>query len=454
RSRNERNRPNFRAESIEVKRSEETPPPPKVSIEAPPVKQILEKTPEPAKKSPRSDTHFCHVYLSKLDISVDLTHPQIYNQCMSLCEIEENPMSDNNSKHAHLKEFEESRLKLSNTTLNASLFPILKDTVLQRAMLLYRKRGEVTQTKQLPFSSLSGSELESAPSCNHGKAEMCLSLSEQKPETLPTTTDEAVQIYPPSAQEIPIESTVAEIVAEEPNLDQIKVEEPVSVEMMVEEPILAEEMGEQPISFEMAVEEPVLTQTMVQETVPAQLLDDELVPSQMMVDEPVPAQMVFEEPIPAQMMVEEPVSTPMMVEEPVSTPMMVEEPVSSPMMVEEPVPAHMMVEEPVPAHMLVEETGSSQQVVGDSVPTTDYEESEEPIAFHREVVNLVAVEDAITISSDSEGDGGAAAEHIKSVHGPRYDELGYTNEVCEGLTPESNECRSVNLRIHSSESTH
>ncbi|KAI3956315.1 hypothetical protein MKX01_004939 [Papaver californicum] len=96
RSRNERNRPNFRAESIEVKRSDETPPPPKVPIEAPSVKHVAEKTPKPAKTSRRSDTHFCHAYLSKLDISVDLTYPQLYKQCVSLFEIEGNSTKTTN----------------------------------------------------------------------------------------------------------------------------------------------------------------------------------------------------------------------------------------------------------------------------------------------------------------------------------------------------------------------
>ncbi|KAI3903913.1 hypothetical protein MKW92_047356 [Papaver armeniacum] len=497
RSRNERNRPNFRAESIEVKRSDETPPPPpKTPIEAPSVKPVLEKTPEPAKTSRRSDTHFCHVYLSKLDISVDLTHPQLYKQCASLFEIEGNSMSDYGTKHAHLKEYEESRLKMSNTTLSASLFPVLKDTLLQRAMLLYRNRDEETQTKLL-LSSLPGSESESAPSCNHDNAEIYPALSGQKPETLSTTSDETVQINSLSAQEIAKDHTSAESVAEEISSAQMTIEgsvpaemmigEPILAETMVEEPILAEVMAEQPISSEMAVEEPVLTQMMVEEPVPAKLLDEEPVPTQMMVDEPVPAQMMVEEPIHAQMMVDEPV--------PAHT------------VVEEPIPAKLLDEEPVSAQMLVEESGPSPQMVDDSIPVADYEEigkpdlnndqkitevldqipdvGEEPVldsdqekahnpvpnfyqkehdpnAYHHEVVDLVGEEDAIVILSDSEGDGGTAgtdAEHSKSANsGSRYDtSLGYThNEVCEeALTPESIECRSVNLsRIHSSKSTH
>ncbi|KAI3886821.1 hypothetical protein MKW98_017173 [Papaver atlanticum] len=526
RSRNERNRPNFRAESIEVKRSDETPPPPpKAPMEAPSVKPVLEKTPEPAKTSRRSDTHFCHVYLSKLDISVDLTHPQLYKQCASLFEIEGNSMSDYGSKHAHLKEFEESRLKMSNTTLSASLFPVLKDTLLQRAMLLYRKRDEETQTK-LPLSSLPGSEPESDLCCNDDKAEIYPALSGQKPETSPTIFDETVQKNPPSDQEIAKEPTPAETVAEEISSAQMRIEgsipaemmirESVPVEMMVEEPILSEVMAEQPISFEMAVEEPVLTQMMIEEPVPTKLLDEEPVPTQMMVDEPVPAQTMVEEPIPAQMMVDEPVPAHTVVEEPTPAHTMAEEPIPAQMMVEEPIPAQMMVEEPVSAQMLVEESGPSQmlveesgpspQMVDDSVPVADYEEFEkpdlnndqkitevldpisdegeepvlnsdqekalnpvpnfyqeeqEPIAYHHEVVDLVGEEDAIVTLSDSEGDGGGAAgtdaEHSKSNNGSRYDPLGYAhNEVCEeASTPESIECRSVNLsRIHSSKSTH
>ncbi|KAI3856394.1 hypothetical protein MKX03_034476 [Papaver bracteatum] len=118
----------------------------------------LSSTPEPAKTSRLRGAHFCHVYLSKLDISVVLTHSQLYKQCVSLSEIEGNSVSDYDSKHAHFKELDESRLKMSNSTLGASLFPIEGYCVFQRAMLLYRKQGEETQTK-VPLFSLPGSRI-------------------------------------------------------------------------------------------------------------------------------------------------------------------------------------------------------------------------------------------------------------------------------------------------------
>ncbi|OVA01966.1 hypothetical protein BVC80_1819g1 [Macleaya cordata] len=459
RSRNERNRPGFRAESIEVKRSNDTPPT-KDPTEAV-VKCVREKTPEPSKMSNDNDAQFCHVYLSKLDISVDLTDPELYKQCMSLFDVDGNSTDDDIMKHAHLEEPRE-RLKISNATLSASLFPTLKDTVLQRAMTLYKKQGEETKAK-LPFSYISGSEPECASTNDCDKLYPFgpfPTLSGEKPETLSAINGVNLEKIPPSAQEI----------AEEPNPTQMMVEEPIPAQMIVEESVQA--------------------QTMVEETVPAKMMVEEPIP-QMMVEEPVPAQLMVEEPVPSQMMVEEQAPAQMMVEEPVTA------------------SDHEKVEKPV--------LNSDQEKAEEPVPISDQEKEEEPIANSVEVVELVLApdeeipeevvvptsdhqekveaalnavdretleesvedqsplqissqtntdgpsnEEAIVISSDSEGNGSAGtADELdnKAFNGTIYDPLGFTNissEVCEALTPESIECRSVNLsRIHnSSESTH
>lgn len=46
----------------------------------------------------RDGPHYCHVYLSKLDISADLTEPELYNQCTGLLLANQNMITDDASK--------------------------------------------------------------------------------------------------------------------------------------------------------------------------------------------------------------------------------------------------------------------------------------------------------------------------------------------------------------------
>ncbi|XP_043716058.1 uncharacterized protein LOC122664346 [Telopea speciosissima] len=142
RFRNERNRPGPRAESIEIKRTSSTPPP-KDTVKAPP-KTINEKIPEPCKISSDDGACFCHVYLAKLDISADLTHPELYDRCMCLLDVEEKTTnSEDATKHVHQDLEVGAGVNFYSTSLSASLFPAIKDSVFQRAMALYKESGEM-----------------------------------------------------------------------------------------------------------------------------------------------------------------------------------------------------------------------------------------------------------------------------------------------------------------------
>ncbi|XP_043706254.1 uncharacterized protein LOC122655926 [Telopea speciosissima] len=147
RSRNERNRPGPRAESIEIKRTSSTPPP-KDIIEAP-LKTINEKTTKPSKISSDDGTRFCHVYLAKLDISADLTLPDLYDQCMGLLDVEGKSTTDSEdaTKHVHTDPKVGVGVNISSATLSVSLFPAVKDSVFQRAMALYKKENEEMRAK-------------------------------------------------------------------------------------------------------------------------------------------------------------------------------------------------------------------------------------------------------------------------------------------------------------------
>ncbi|KAJ4954805.1 hypothetical protein NE237_011588 [Protea cynaroides] len=142
RSRNERNRLGSRAESIEIKRTSSAPPP-NETIEAPP-KIIDEKIPEPCKISSDDGASFCYAYLAKLDISADLTIPELYDQCMGLLDVEENNTdSQDATKHVHPNLELGEEVKFSSTSLSASLFPAIRDSVFQKAMALYKENGQM-----------------------------------------------------------------------------------------------------------------------------------------------------------------------------------------------------------------------------------------------------------------------------------------------------------------------
>lgn len=90
-SRSDRNQPEcFPPGKTEVKRSDVTPV--KITAEEPQV-TVHEKTPEGSKISSAS-SGLCCPYLSLLDISVDLTSPELYKQCASLLKMEGGPSNE------------------------------------------------------------------------------------------------------------------------------------------------------------------------------------------------------------------------------------------------------------------------------------------------------------------------------------------------------------------------
>ncbi|XP_077251287.1 uncharacterized protein LOC143890473 [Tasmannia lanceolata] len=149
------------AESIENKIFDAITPTEKITSEAP-LKIVHEKTPEPSKLPTHDNTaRFCQFYLSKLDISVDLAHPELYKQCTSLLEMDGDTTGDcHATKSIHIKEIEVDR-KSSNDRLAASLFPATTEAVFQRAMALYKKQKEEKKAKT-PFPSFRRSEVENA----------------------------------------------------------------------------------------------------------------------------------------------------------------------------------------------------------------------------------------------------------------------------------------------------
>lgn len=78
------------------------------------------------------------VYLSRIDVSKDLTQPELYEQCTSMMDLDQEALSDEiDYKILFLEEGVEA-----NVTDSASLFTAINDSVFQKAMLLYKKQKE------------------------------------------------------------------------------------------------------------------------------------------------------------------------------------------------------------------------------------------------------------------------------------------------------------------------
>ncbi|GAB4826231.1 hypothetical protein Ancab_009096 [Ancistrocladus abbreviatus] len=120
----------------------------KTSYESSPAKEALifpnkvtaEKTRE---ASPEDDAaHSLRVYLSKLDISIELLPPVLYSQCKSLAvEEQSEDMYDLITQPAPFEEYDSTVLEVSGPITGITLLPAAVDSAFQRAVDLYRTQG-------------------------------------------------------------------------------------------------------------------------------------------------------------------------------------------------------------------------------------------------------------------------------------------------------------------------
>nr|GME06792.1 zinc finger CCCH domain-containing protein 13-like isoform X1 [Ipomoea batatas] len=134
---NEQRQPDLEVESKAISQSSEvveknTPEGPKTSGKEVSIQSKLSR---------RDGPHYCHVYLSKLDISADLTEPELYNQCTSLLLANQNMLTDDASKILFV-EAVEARLSRPSEISSASLFAAISDSVLQKSISLYKKERQ------------------------------------------------------------------------------------------------------------------------------------------------------------------------------------------------------------------------------------------------------------------------------------------------------------------------
>ncbi|XP_020211326.1 uncharacterized protein LOC109796103 [Cajanus cajan] len=100
---------------------------------------VLEKVPDTSTPSDNTSL-FSRFYLSKLDISVDLVLPELYDQCMSTLNVDKNaPVDAVATTELLLKNGSRTRQKYAATLSRRSPFPEIDNSIFQRAIDLYKK---------------------------------------------------------------------------------------------------------------------------------------------------------------------------------------------------------------------------------------------------------------------------------------------------------------------------
>nr|DAD36271.1 TPA_asm: hypothetical protein HUJ06_006911 [Nelumbo nucifera] len=215
RSRNERNKPGPGAENIEIKQSSVTRQGKDIS-EAPP-KTIHKKLIDSCKTSSDDGDHFCHIYLSKLDVSVELACPELYGQCMGVLTAQGNKTDDDNNVTNHVwnpKGIAEDGADICYTTSSDSFFPAINSSVFERAMVLYWRQSEEAKAKPHVSSHIdlepkkmlasNGEKVEPVPTSNWDTKQ------EKADEAVPTSDPENMEPFPnPGDKKFELEQPVS-----------------------------------------------------------------------------------------------------------------------------------------------------------------------------------------------------------------------------------------------------
>ncbi|XP_017226446.1 uncharacterized protein LOC108202519 isoform X1 [Daucus carota subsp. sativus] len=150
----EQNQPNGKADSLDVQSIDALPNVTLNPSEKPPLKSR-----ENSKMSTKDDVYDHNVYLSRLDISTDLTKPELYDQLTSLMDFDSNTLAfEDDVKILYVEDGLEA--KVSDQIMSSAM----NNTVFQKAMSLYEKqkgeteaaKGERAQTPSSEYLKIQG----------------------------------------------------------------------------------------------------------------------------------------------------------------------------------------------------------------------------------------------------------------------------------------------------------
>ncbi|KAK7353345.1 hypothetical protein VNO80_18791 [Phaseolus coccineus] len=169
---------------------------------------LLEKVPDTL--TPSDDTSlFSRFYLSKLDISVDLVSPELYEQCMCVLNVDKSASVDAiASTELLLKNGSRIRQKYAATLSRRSPFPEIDNSIFQIAMNLYKKhmvklpnkgKGEVDNI--VVSNPMQVDESIPIPSLENGHASVSASNG-MKDVPMPTLESGKVETVSPAKEQL------------------------------------------------------------------------------------------------------------------------------------------------------------------------------------------------------------------------------------------------------------
>ncbi|KAI3929331.1 hypothetical protein MKX01_006567, partial [Papaver californicum] len=166
---------------------------------------------------------FCGVYLCKLDTSIDLCHPELYDNCISLLEDKSASVSNDVKEHDYMEERVQSGVRISNAIKSASFFSKIDESSFQRAIVLYRKQADEMKVslRSTPFPT--SKDLED-PTYVREKLEQIPTTDEEEDPTavgenlkhIPTTEEEELKLVPAMEEKVPESVLTTEQVELEP----------------------------------------------------------------------------------------------------------------------------------------------------------------------------------------------------------------------------------------------
>lgn len=146
-------------------------------------KTIHVKTIEPSKRPTDVSAHICCTYLSKLDISLGFTRPELYKQCMTLLGTRDPPDGCSFSKHQCPQSVNEDTKAAPNSShyiLN-SLFPKTTDAVFQTVMSVYNRQNKAKRLKVYVSHALP-KEVRSPPEASDAEKVKAVICPENSPD--------------------------------------------------------------------------------------------------------------------------------------------------------------------------------------------------------------------------------------------------------------------------------
>lgn len=163
-----------------------------------PAKVTTEKTPESS--SIDDTTHLVRAYLAKLDISIDMADPDLYNQFINLAVKGQSELIE----EVELEYDEEEAIgdsDIATLTMDLTFFPGAKDSIYKKAMNLYKTQSTVRSSYVIP----NGENLQS-PETSEFEAEQ-LSVRREKvdsPVDSSVNKEEPIAVVPEVGLQMPV----------------------------------------------------------------------------------------------------------------------------------------------------------------------------------------------------------------------------------------------------------